>query len=78
MGVTYHNPCCPISTAMCAHLTTVHPDVTLVEFIYGENVNRAAVISPPQTVTAGRLPLPTSPGLGVALAPGLAFVRETA
>ncbi|MFI7642657.1 mandelate racemase/muconate lactonizing enzyme family protein [Nonomuraea sp. NPDC049400] len=78
VDVTYHNPCGPISTAVCAHLSTVHPDVTLVEFMYGEDVDRAAVVTPQETVTGAGLPLPTGPGLGIALTPGLAFLPETA
>lgn len=65
--LTYHNPCGPISTAVCAHLSTVHPDFTLVELIYGEDVDRHLVTAPPETVTSATLPLPDGPGLGVRL-----------
>jgi galactonate dehydratase len=76
VDLTYHNPCGPVSTAVCAHLATVHPDVTLVEFMYGEDVDRPAVVDPPERVQAARLPLPTGPGLGVRLAENLDFLPE--
>ncbi|WP_327590701.1 mandelate racemase/muconate lactonizing enzyme family protein [Nonomuraea sp. NBC_00507] len=76
VDVTYHNPCGPISTAVCAHLSTVHPGFTLVEYMYGEDVDRAAVVSPRESVTAASLPLSMAPGLGVALAPGLTFLPD--
>ncbi|MEO3806014.1 mandelate racemase/muconate lactonizing enzyme family protein [Nonomuraea sp. B1E8] len=78
VDVTYHNPCGPISTAVCAHLSTIHPDFTLVELMYGEDVDRTAVVTPPETVMGASLPLAMAPGLGVGLTPGLAFLPESA
>jgi galactonate dehydratase len=67
VDLTLHNPCGPISTAVCAHLSTIHPDCTLVELIYGEDVDRHLVTDPSETVTDASLPLPETPGLGMRL-----------
>jgi galactonate dehydratase len=76
VDVTYHNPCGPVSTAVCAHLAGVHPDFTLLEWMYGEDVDRPAVVDPPERVAGASLPVPAGPGLGVRLAPGLPCLPE--
>ncbi|MEQ4208846.1 mandelate racemase/muconate lactonizing enzyme family protein [Actinopolymorpha sp. B9G3] len=66
--LTYHNPCGPVSTAVSAHLSTIHPDFTLVEYIYGEDVDRSAVTLPPEPAPCdGALELPMRPGVGLQL-----------
>lgn len=67
VDVTYHNPCGPISTAVCAHLATIHPDFTLVELMYGEDVQRHLVTDPPESVVDARLSVPNAPGIGMRL-----------
>jgi galactonate dehydratase len=76
VDVTYHNPCGPISTAVCSQLATIHPEVTLVELMYGEDVDRPAVVDPPERVEGASLPISSAPGIGVRLAPGLACLPE--
>ncbi|MGP3968776.1 mandelate racemase/muconate lactonizing enzyme family protein [Streptomyces sp. 6N223] len=76
VDVTYHNPCGPISTAVCAHLAGLHPEFTLLEWMYGEDVDRPPVVDPPEHVSAAHLTVPTGPGLGVRLAPGLRCLPE--
>jgi galactonate dehydratase len=76
VDVTYHNPCGPISTAVCAHLAGIHPEFTLLEWMYGEDVDRPAVTDPAERVHDAMLPVPTGPGLGVRLAPGLRYLPE--
>lgn len=65
--VTFHNPTGPIATAAAVHLCTLHPDVTVLEYAYGEKVDRAAMIEPAEHVAGGEIAVPMEPGLGVQL-----------
>lgn len=76
VDITFHNPCGPISTAVCGHLATTHPEVTLVEWMYGEDVDRPAVVDPPERVEGASLALSAAPGIGVRLTPGLNCLPE--
>lgn len=75
VDVTYHNPCGPISTAVCTHLSAIHPDFTLVEYMYGEDVDRPSVTLPAEVAPEnGQVRLPDQPGLGMRLNPDLAYL----
>jgi galactonate dehydratase len=63
--ITFHNPTGPVGTAMCAHLCTLSDWVGVLEFPYGEPIDRAALTSGGELITGGRLTVPEGPGLGV-------------
>jgi galactonate dehydratase len=68
LPVTLHNPAGPVATAASLHATTLIPVPTVLEFAYGETSWRHVVLSPPESVSAGRLSLPTAPGIGADVA----------
>lgn len=76
VDVTYHNPCGPISTAVCTHLSAIHPDFTLVEYMYGEEVDRPSVTAPAEAAPqSGQVGLSGTPGIGMRLNPDLDYLR---
>jgi galactonate dehydratase len=70
--VTLHNPSGPVSQAASAHVTAVLPHAGPLEFPWGEVAWRGALVHPPERVEAGLLPVPSGPGLGIALDAGTA------
>lgn len=66
-ALTYHNPTGPVGTAAASHLSTLHPDFALLEYAYGEEVDRAGMTEPAENVEGGEISLRNEPGLGVRL-----------
>jgi galactonate dehydratase len=72
LPVTLHNPAGPVATAASLHATTLIPVPTVLEFAYGETSWRPVVLSPPESVSAGQVSLPTTPGIGADVAEAFA------
>jgi len=63
--VSPHNPSGPVSTAASAQLCATLPNLSLLEYAWGEAEWRSGLTSPPETFENGELPLTGQPGLGV-------------
>lgn len=66
-GVAFspHNPAGPVATALSLHLCAVAPAFTHLEYQFRELAGSGDLITPPERVAAGALPVPRAPGLGV-------------
>ncbi len=67
-----HNMSGPVATAASAHLAAVSPNVTLLEYCYGNTPWRGELVSGTEDVRDGLLHLNDRPGLGVAWDPAAA------
>ncbi|HEY0468126.1 MAG TPA: enolase C-terminal domain-like protein [Polyangiaceae bacterium] len=65
--VAPHNPAGPIATRVSAELACTLPNLSHLEFAWGETGFRSALLDPPERVVDGQLELPSGPGFGVTL-----------
>jgi len=65
--VAPHNPAGPIATRVSAELACTLPNLSHLEFAWGEADFRGALLDPPERVVDGQLELPSGPGFGVTL-----------
>src|SRR5205085_1312628 len=63
--VSPHNMSGPISTAASVQLAATLPNFLLLEYCWGVPPWRAELVAGSEQVIAGRVPVPTAPGLGV-------------
>ena len=66
-AISPHNPAGPVATLASAHLAASLANFSHLEYAWGEVPWRAALLDPPETIVAGHLKLPTTPGLGARL-----------
>lgn len=71
VGVVPHNPLSPVSTAACLQIAACIPNFALQEYPIGEHEppKSEIVLGAPEHDGEGYLRLPTTPGIGVELAP---------
>ena len=74
IAVSPHNPSGPIAALASAHLAATLPNLSLLEYAWGEVPWRAALVGPAETIVGGQLVLPEGPGLGATL--DAAVLRE--
>ncbi|HYJ67229.1 MAG TPA: mandelate racemase/muconate lactonizing enzyme family protein [Nocardioidaceae bacterium] len=65
--VSPHNPSGPVSTAISAHLCAGLPNLTRLEYAWGEVPWRSELLTPPEEFADGRLVVPDGPGFGIEL-----------
>jgi galactonate dehydratase len=65
--VAPHSPAGPVSTIAGVHLAASIRNFLILEYAFGEVPWREQLISPPERVEGGFMPLPEGPGLGVEL-----------
>lgn len=65
--VAPHNPAGPIATRVSAELSATLPNLSHLEFAWGEADFRSQLLDPPERIVEGHLELPSGPGYGVAL-----------
>lgn len=68
--LSLHDPTGPVATAHSLHATVLQRPPALLEYAYGEPIDRAALIDPAEHVANGEATRPTGAGLGVRLADG--------
>lgn len=67
MTLTQHNPTSPVSTATCAQLAMLTPQLGPLEVAFGEPVERSAMTEPAEKTQGGSLVVSTQPGIGIEL-----------
>lgn len=67
VAIAPHNMSGPVSTAASVHLAATLPNFLILEYCWGATPWRADLIAGTETVIAGHIPLPSTPGLGVVL-----------
>jgi len=73
VNVVPHNPLSPVSTAACLQLAACIPNFSLQEYPLGEGQPpKSEIVKPNIKVESGFLIIPTTPGIGVELAPDAA------
>jgi len=73
VGVVPHNPLSPVSTASCLQLAACIPNFALQEYPLGEDVPpKSEMVIGAATREGGYLRIPTTPGIGITLAPDAA------
>lgn len=75
LAISPHNPSGPVATAAAAHLFTVCPNATVLEYQFGEVPWRSDLVAGTESVVDGWLRLPEGPGLGVDFRPRHASCR---
>ena len=65
--VAPHSPAGPVSTIAGVHLAASIRNFLILEYAFGEVPWREQLISPPERIEGGFMPLPEGPGLGVEL-----------
>ena len=65
--VSPHNPSGPVSTAASAQLCAGMPNFDILEYQWNEVPWRSELVDPPERFSAGALPVPDGPGIGVTL-----------
>lgn len=67
VAVAPHNMSGPVSTAASVHLAATLPNFLILEYCWGTTPWRAALVCGTETVVDGYIPLPSAPGLGIAI-----------
>lgn len=65
--VSPHNPSGPVSTMASANICAGLPNFDVLEYQWNEVPWRRNLVTPPETFSAGVLPVPQGPGIGVTL-----------
>lgn len=68
--LSLHDPTGPVATAHSLQATVLQRPPALLEYAYGEPIERATLIDPAEQIVDGTGTRPTGPGLGVSLAEG--------
>jgi galactonate dehydratase len=73
VGVVPHNPLGPVSTAACLQIAACIPNFALQEYPLGEDVPpKSEIVAQRLQRDGGYLVIPTTPGIGIELAPDAA------
>lgn len=62
-----HSPAGPVATAAAVHLCATLPNFLILEHAWGEVSWRSELVGGAEVIASGHIPLPSGPGLGVAL-----------
>lgn len=68
--LSLHDPTGPVATAHSLHATVLQRPPALLEYAYGEPIERAGLIDPPERIVDGTATRPGGNGLGITLAEG--------
>jgi len=71
-AVSPHNASGPVATAASVHVAVTMSNFLILEYAWGVPMWRSALTRQTERIDAGHFPLPTGPGLGVAIDSGVA------